>query len=85
MHPLAKALVGVVLVVASLYYIIQGIPGLLKPALTDVLVVLNGSIPLFILLLGIFIVWLEWDEWKIEQELKREERKARQKTRQENN
>jgi len=77
MNPLAKALIGVILILASLYYIASGIPGYLKPALSDVLVVLNGSIPILVLLLGVFIVWLEWDEWKIEQELKKEEEKEK--------
>jgi hypothetical protein len=75
MHPLAKALIGVLIVVAALYYIFAGIPGYLKPALSDVLTVLNGAIPLFVILLGIFIAWLEWDEWKIERELAKEEKK----------
>jgi hypothetical protein len=75
MHPLAKALIGVLIVVAALYYIFAGIPGYLKPALPDVITVLNGAIPLFVILLGIFIAWLEWDEWKIERELAKEEKK----------
>jgi cell division protein FtsL len=37
--------------------------------------VLNGAIPIFVILLGVFIVWLEWDEWKIERELAKEEKK----------
>ncbi|MGC8993437.1 MAG: hypothetical protein ACP5F8_01665 [Candidatus Aenigmatarchaeota archaeon] len=75
MHPLVKALIGVIVVLAALYYVFAGIPGFLKPALPDVITVLNGAIPLFVILLGIFIVWLEWDEWKIEKELKKEEEK----------
>jgi hypothetical protein len=75
MHPLVKAFIGVLIVIAALYYIIAGVPGYLKPALPDVLTVLNGAIPLFVILLGVFIVWLEWDEWKIERELAKEEKK----------
>ena len=75
MHPLLKASIGVLIVVAALYYIFSGIPGYVKPALSDVLVVLNGAIPLFLILLGVFIAWLEWDEWKIEKELAKEEKK----------
>jgi len=75
MHPLAKAFIGVLIVIAALYYIFAGIPGYLKPAMKDVITVLNGAIPLFVILLGIFIAWLEWDEWKIERELKKEEKK----------
>jgi len=75
MHPLAKAFIGVLIVVASVYYIFAGIPGYLRPALPDVITVLNGAIPLFLILLGVFIAWLEWDEWKIEKELEKEEKK----------
>jgi hypothetical protein len=78
MHPIAKMIIGIILVLASLYYIISGFPAYnIKPAWPDLLVVLNGAIPLLILLIGVFVVWLEWDEWKIERELAEEERKER--------
>lgn len=85
MHPLAKAAIGALILIASVYYIFFGltIPGIitLKPALKDVLIVLNGSIPLFVALIGFFIVWLEYDEWKIEKELREEEEKEKKKSR----
>lgn len=43
----------------------------------DFLVVLNGAIPPFIFLIGVFIVWLEIDELKLERELKKEEEKEK--------
>ena len=85
MHPLVKAFIGLLILVASLYYIFFGltIPGVvtLKPALRDVLVVLNGAVPIFTALIGFFIIWLEYDEWKIEKELREEEEKAKRATR----
>jgi hypothetical protein len=75
MHPLAKALIGVLIVVLSVAYIIVGVPGVVNPAWRDVLTVLNGGLPLLFILIGIFIAWLEWDEWKIERELAMEEKK----------
>jgi hypothetical protein len=75
MHPLANALIGVLIVVLSIAYIIVGVPGVVKPAWRDVLTVLNGGLPLLFILIGIFIAWLEWDEWKIERELAMEEKK----------
>jgi len=84
MNPLIKAIIGVILVIASLYYIlypIKWLPRTISPALPDVIVVLNGAIPVFVLLLGIFIIWLEWDEWKIEKELEKEEKKLKKKSR----
>jgi len=86
MHPLIKAFIGILLIVAAVWYIFKGlvIPGVLSlaPAWNDVKIVLNGSIPLFVALMGFFIAWLEYDEWKIEKELREEEEKekrARQK------
>lgn len=81
MHPLGKAFIGVLLIAAAVWYIVEGlvIPGVisLAPAWNDVKVVLNGSIPLLVLLIGFFIAWLEYDEWKIEKELKQEEEKEK--------
>jgi hypothetical protein len=77
MQPIGKMLLGVILVLASIYYIAYGLPMLnLKPAWPDLLTLLNGAIPLLVLLIGVFIVWLEWDEWKIEKELAKEEREV---------
>ena len=70
MQPIAKIVIGIILVIGSLYYLVYG-------AWRDLLLVLNGAIPILILLIGVFIIWLEWDEWKIEKELAKEERKPR--------
>jgi len=43
--------------------------------LRSLLTVLEGSVPPFIALIGLFIVWLELDELRIERELKQEEEK----------
>ncbi|MCX8179226.1 MAG: hypothetical protein N3E38_00595 [Candidatus Aenigmarchaeota archaeon] len=43
--------------------------------LRSLLTVLEGTIPPFIALIGLFIVWLELDELRIERELKMEEEK----------
>lgn len=78
MQPIAKIIIGIILVLASLYYIVYGFPTYsIKPAWRDLLTVLNGAIPVLVLLIGVFIIWLEWDEWKIERELAEEERKPR--------
>ncbi len=70
MHPIAKIVGGIILIVASVWWII-------KMSWKDFLVVLNGAIPPFIFLIGVFIVWLEIDELKIERELKKEEEKEK--------
>ena len=76
MHPIVKAFIGIIVTLAAVYYIFQGIPFLgIGPALRDVIVVLNGGIPLMVAFLGLFIEWLYYDEWKIEKELQRELKK----------
>jgi len=76
---LLKALVGVIIAILSLYYIFFGIPGVIGPSWKDVLVVLNGVIPLLLIAIGIFIAWIEIDEWKIERELIEEEQVKKKK------
>ncbi len=75
MHPLAKIIVGIILIVGSVWWIVQ------DRNWQDFLTVLNGAIPPFVFLLGVFIVWLEIDEWKIERELKEEEERAKREAR----
>jgi hypothetical protein len=40
--------------------------------------VVLGVVPAFIFLIGAFIVWLEYDEWKIERELATEGAKEKE-------
>lgn len=72
MHPIGKIAIGVILVIASVYYV-------WNYALLDLITVLKGAIPVVVFLVGIFIVWLELDELRIERELAKEEKKARRK------
>jgi len=85
-----KILIGLLLIIGSIAWIAKapscsvwlskvGINIPPNTALNDFLTVLNGAIPPLVCLLGIFIVWLEIDEWRIERELEKEERKARRK------
>lgn len=75
MHPIVKILIGVVLIVGSLVALIRDEWGLRASLLT----VIKGVVPAFLILIGIFIVWLELDELKIEKELAREEKKTKKK------
>lgn len=90
MHPVVKIFIGLLLIAGSVWWVWQGPhPAALLNIqtgtnLADFVTVLNGAIPPLVFLLGIFIVWLEYDEWKIERELRAEEerekkRKARKK------
>ncbi|MEM5773310.1 MAG: hypothetical protein QXL86_03785 [Candidatus Aenigmatarchaeota archaeon] len=93
MHPVIKIIIGLLLIVAGVYWILYGPAAVslnatiapylaslgIKPisAWNDFVVLLNGGLPPLVVLIGIFIVWLEWDEWKIERELAAEEKKAK--------
>jgi len=89
MHPLTKLLIGVILLVVPLglyayefmypgAHLFQGAPYEfhLRASLWTVL---QGTIPPFLIVMGLFIIWLELDEWRIEKELKAEEKKAKRK------
>jgi len=70
--------IGVLLIIASLYWMVKGSQDILNISWWQTFVVVaNGSLPVLVLLLGAFIVWLYYDEWKIEQELKAEEEKLK--------
>ena len=77
MHAAAKVLIGIVLVVASVWWILQGADQYLgnwtshRRGVADFVTVLDGILPVLIFLLGIFIVWLEVDEMKVEKEIRK--------------
>jgi len=80
MHPLVKAGIGLVLMIvtvaAVVYDYFYGLGPLGKlELLKSLVIVLKGTVPPMLFLLGFFIFWLEIDEWKIEKELEAEEEK----------
>ena len=88
MHPIVKIIIGLILMAAAVYWVWKtpiypetylGIQQ--NTNLYDFIIVLNGAIPPMVFLLGLFIVWLEYDEWKKEKELKAEEEKMKRKAR----
>lgn len=89
MHPLGKLLIGVILLLVPLglyaHEFMTGrnipIPGTAYELnlLGSLWTVIQGIIPPFILIIGLFIIWLELDEWRIEKELKMEEEKTKKK------
>ncbi len=80
MHPLTKALIGIILMIVSAWWVWKGSAMYIgRSGIEDLITVLNGAVPVFVFLLGLFIVWLEYDEWKIEKELEKEEKKLRKK------
>ena len=84
MGALIKLLFGAILMVASVWWVVQGselynphtlVAG--KPGLNDLITLLNGGVPLGLFFIGIFVIWLELDEIKIEREIKAEEKKSK--------
>jgi cell division protein FtsX len=74
MHAIIKALIGFVFIVAGLGLFINSVspvvPILGDFWITNFIILVTGVIPIFLILLGLFIVWLEIDELKREKEMK---------------
>jgi len=82
MNTAGKIILGIILIIGSIWWIGWGsFTYIRRSGVNDLVTVLNGSIPVLIFILGIFIVWLEYDELKIERELAAEERKAKRRKR----
>lgn len=92
MNPLVKIFIGLVLLGAPLALYVYDLvtPGAvlqfniagrtleLSP-LRALFLVIEGTLPPFLALIGLFIVWLELDELRIERELKKEEEEEKPK------
>ena len=81
MHPIGKIIGGLILILVGLALFA------LEPFgvswLTNFIILVTGTIPILLILIGLFIVWLEADELKVEKELEREveeEKKEKPKT-----
>jgi len=82
LNALIKILLGAVFVIGSIWWVLQGSDQFFntpRKGINDLITVVNGLLPPFVAVIGLFIVWLELDELKIESELKKEERKPRKK------
>ncbi|MBI2547429.1 MAG: hypothetical protein HYW23_03205 [Candidatus Aenigmarchaeota archaeon] len=83
---LLKIIIGVIFIVVSAWWIIDGSSYLepikssftvtSRPALADLITVINGSLPLFVILIALLIVWLELDGMRIRKEIKTEDKKS---------
>jgi len=72
MHPIGKIIIGLILMGGSVYAVMYYPEWRLLEAFKTVI---KGIVPAFIFLIGLFIVWLELDELRIEKELKTETRR----------
>ncbi|MBI4020384.1 MAG: hypothetical protein HY367_03560 [Candidatus Aenigmarchaeota archaeon] len=78
-----KVLIGLILLVIGLGLFVNSVipepwavGRLGRFWLDNFLVVLTGIIPIFLIVVGLFIIWLEIDEMKTEKELAIEEKRA---------
>lgn len=82
MHPALKIIIGLILIIIGLglfvdsVYPILGVLGTFGiDWLRNFIVVLTGVIPIFLIIVGLFVVWLEMDELRAQKELKKEKKK----------
>lgn len=77
MHPLVKAFIGIIILIVGAGLLVDEIFPVFNTGIkwfTNFKIVLTGIVPVFLILLGLFITWLEIDEWKIEKEIEKEEK-----------
>jgi uncharacterized membrane protein YwzB len=85
MGAIVKLIIGAILMIAAIWWIIQGSERLIgrfsfeNKGISDLVTLLDGGIPIGIFLIGLFIVWLELDEIKIDREIKSEDKKEKKK------
>lgn len=84
MNAAVKLLIGLIFIAIGLGLFIDSVYPVLGTEGTfginwfnNFIIVLTGVIPPFLILLGLFVVWLEIDEMKAQKELKKEEEKAK--------
>lgn len=83
MHAAAKVVIGIILLLIGLGLFVDSVyssPITGVQWLENFVIVLTGIIPIFLILVGLFVIWLEVDEMKAEKEFKLEEEKEKAKT-----
>lgn len=78
MHVAVKVLIGLILIIIGLaLFVLSPMPilGYTIDWIRNFVIVLTGVIPIFLIVVGLFVVWLELDELKAQRELAREEKK----------
>ena len=71
---IVKMLVGIVILVAGIAWY-SGIPGYFKGFWEQLLVLIEGSVGLFLLFIGFIVAWMGYDDYKMDQEMAKEEKK----------
>lgn len=86
MHAAVKIIIGLILVLIGLglfvdsVYPLSGVKGTFGiDWLGNFIIVLTGTIPIFLILIGLFVVWLEADELKTAKEFEEPEQEEEKK------
>jgi uncharacterized membrane protein len=73
-----KMLIGIVILIAGLVWYI-GLEWLMKDSFTgfldDLLILIKGSVGLFLLFVGLIVAWMGYDDYKMDKEMAKEEKK----------
>ena len=79
MNSAVKVLLGLIFIGIGLWMFFDSVFTQIIPIpwLENFIIVITGMIPPFLILVGLFVVWLEMDEIKAEREIKAEEDKAK--------
>ncbi len=84
MHAAVKIIIGLIILLIGLGLFIDsvipisGVEGTFGiDWIGNFIIVLTGIIPIFLIVLGLFVLWLEVDELKAQKELAKEEKKKK--------
>jgi len=71
MHPIGKMIAGLILILVGLA--LYALPALqIVDWLGNFIILVTGSIPILVIIIGLFVIWLEADELKVSREFKEE-------------
>lgn len=71
MHVAVKVLIGLILIIIGLALFVLSPTGI--DWINNFVILVTGVIPIFLIIVGLFVVWLELDELKAQRELAKEE------------
>lgn len=71
---IVKMLVGIIILIAGIVWY-SGIPGVFIGFLGPLLVLIEGCVGLFLLFVGLIVAWMGYDDYKMDQEMAKEEKK----------
>ena len=82
MHAAVKVVIGIIILLIGLGLFVDSaysnsLTGIEIHWLENFVIVLTGVIPIFLILIGLFVIWLEVDELKAEKEFKIEAEKEK--------